>query len=160
MKRKTNLHIITCVVLLVLGLVSGSAEEQRSEWPLKGLPDEAHLAWQSLQVADVFAFGPIGIGGDTSSGELSMRILARYPNAVAIFQRIIRSCRTEGQLYALVALHALDPAAYAEARKNVAAEQRVSSQAGCIGGKVALADVLKEVDAGRYDTFVPKPPRR
>ena len=126
-----------------------------SEWPLKGLPDEAQLAWQALRDADVFSFGPLGVAAETSGGELAMRILTRYPNAVSIFKLAAVEASPEGKLYALTALHVLDRETYKWALQVKPQGGRVYLQAACIGGKEPVADVLKRIESGTYDKHVP-----
>src|SRR5688572_30272575 len=79
-----SVHTLMRTLLIVAVMMLATVRGVAADWPLKGLPDEAQLAYQVLCRADVFAFGPIGVGAFTSEGELSVRILMRYPNAVAI----------------------------------------------------------------------------
>ena len=141
-------------VVSLLGAVP--ATTLADDWPLKGLPDEAQLAWQALRRTDVFAFGPIGVAGETSEGELAMRILMRHPNAIAIFQRLTRSSTIDGCLYALSALRSLDRAAYAEVQSRLPRDQEVSLKEGCIGWKESAAEVLSKLESGKYDSVIPK----
>jgi len=138
-------------------LLAVTTHASTADWPLKGLPDEAQLAWQTLRSVDVFAFGPVGFAGETSEGELAMRILLRYPNAVSIFQLVASQSTPEGRLYALVALRSIDHDAYREALTKLTRNQKISLQATCVRGKESVSAIIANLEAGKYDPFIPKP---
>jgi hypothetical protein len=132
-----------------------SPERADADWPLTGLPDEAQLAYSVVSRSDVFAFGPVGFAGETSAGELAVRILTRYRKAPAIFQLIAEQSTPAGQLYALAALHVLDRPAYVKARAKRSLKTKATVQVGCIGGNESMSAVVKRIDAGTYDSFIP-----
>jgi hypothetical protein len=130
--------------------------------PLKNLPNDAELAYLALQRADAFAFGPVGFAAFTAEGDLAVRILVRHPKAIAIFQ-LIADRAGPGGLYALAALRALDRDAYEKSlpqfKASLARERRkkVTLQAGCIAHDELISEVLTKLEAGAYDSFIPKP---
>jgi len=150
-------------ILLATALLLVAFRVEANDWPLKDLPDDAQLAYLTLDRADAFAFGPIGFAAFTAEGDLALRILVRHPKAIPILQ-LIADHATPGGLYALTALHALDHNAYAESLPKFKASlsrfepgKKVTLQAACIAHEEPITDVLTKIDAGTYDSFIPKP---
>ena len=150
-------------IVLAIALSITAVRAVADEWPLKNLPDDAQLAYLALSRAEEFAFGPIGFGGFTAEGDLAVRILVRHPKAIAIFQ-IAAQRDGPGGLYALAALHALDRNAYNESLPKFKASlsrskpgKKVTLQAACIAHEELITDILTKLDAGTYDSFIPKP---
>ncbi len=149
-------------IFLAAALMLVAVRSEADDWPLKNLPDDAQLAYLALTGAQEFAFGPVGFAAFTAEGDLALRILVRHPKAVAIFQ-LVADRATPGGLYALSALRVLDRDAYNASlpkfKASLARERRkkVTLQAGCIAHDEPIADVLTKLDAGAYDSFIPKP---
>ncbi len=150
-------------ILLAAALTFIALRAEADDWPLKDLPDDAQLAYLTLDRTDAFAFGPIGFAAFTAEGDLALRILVRHPKAIPILQ-LIADHATAGGLYALTALHALDHRAYTDSLPKFKASlshlepgKKVTLQAACIAHEEPITAVLTRIDAGTYDSFIPKP---
>jgi hypothetical protein len=143
--------IVLAIALLI------AAVRCEADWP-----DDVQLAYLSLERADTFAFGPVGLAAFTAEGDLAVRILVRHSKSIAIFQLFADKANPAG-LYALAALHALDRDAYKKSLPQFKASlardprKKVTLQAACIAYDEPISDVLTKLDAGKYDSFIPKP---
>ncbi|HEV2763114.1 MAG TPA: hypothetical protein VGV38_08975, partial [Pyrinomonadaceae bacterium] len=146
-----------------------------AEFNLMRLSDVSQKAFSTLTDVKFFAVGGVGYSAETSEGEKALRTLLREPEAAEAFKSLLSRANPEGRLYALLGLRFADRYAYNKARTTPEPPLRdgllrggflkldagmVRVMEGCVGGTRAWKDILKEIDAGRYDwSFEPPPPR-
>ena len=108
----------------------------------------------------IFAFGPVGVSGRTSTGELAFRTLARSTNGPELFRSAAGAGTTAGNLYALCGIRLLDRPSF----NTLAAPLRttnlyVMTLSGCCGEQVSAQAVVKQITEGYYDPLFPKSKR-
>jgi hypothetical protein len=109
--------------------------------------------WEYLVVARRFAFGGVGVGGDTSTGEFAFHAVLRARNAPLLFKAVFVQGTEEGKLYALCGIRATarsDFDSYATILVGTNAE--VTIQSGCIVNEERAAEVVKRIRDGTYDS--------
>ncbi len=115
------------------------------------------MLYPSLAKTHSFAFGGVGVAGTTSPGESLFRQVLTSPNAAAEFHSILATGTPEAKLYALTALHVLEPASFTEAAAPLKKENpTVETIAGCMVMKQPTAGVITNIAKGRYDLFLDK----
>lgn len=107
----------------------------------------------------VFAFGGIGYAGTISDGERHLRSLLTGPNAVKLLESALATASPAGQLYALVGLRQKDSAAYRRAFDSLSRKDAtVTEMNGCIGHQESFRELVRQIDAGRFDAALSRPP--
>jgi hypothetical protein len=109
-------------------------------------------AFQTLKTASVFALGGVGFAGTTSDTEKALRVLLAQRDAVPALEALLKEARLEGKLYALLGLKWKDERAFrktASEYRSVAA--RATTMRGCIQAERPAAELVKEIEQGRYD---------
>ena len=102
-----------------------------------------------------FAFGGIGVAGTTSRGELAFREILKRPSAEKDFVELLASGNAQARCYALVALHSLNPKAYADRVRQFEHDQTdVSLIGGCIVTHEPMSSVVVNIGSGRYDSYL------
>jgi hypothetical protein len=102
-----------------------------------------------------FAFGGIGAAGTTSKGEIAFRQVLQQPSAEKDFVDLLTTGNPQARCYALVALHGLNPALYAERVREFEGNQsKVSVIAGCMIMEEPMASVVTNISNGRYDSYL------
>jgi hypothetical protein len=102
-----------------------------------------------------FAFGGIGYTGTTSKGELAFREILKRPSAEMDFTNLLASGNAQARCYALVALHSLNPKAYADRVPQFEHDQtQVSLISGCIVTGEPMSSVVVSIGSGRYDSYL------
>ena len=102
-----------------------------------------------------FAFGGIGAAGTTSKGEIAFRQVLQRPSAEKDFVDLLATGNAQARCYALVALHALNPALYAErVRPFEGDESKVTTIGGCMIMEQTMASVVTNIGNGRYDSYL------
>ncbi len=105
----------------------------------------------TLEHATLFAIGGIGIAGKTSSEEEAFRAVLKQAGSAAQFQRLLGTASPEGQMYALLGLRLLDKKAFdAALPRFLDRTDAVLTFSGCLGGKWAVQDLAKSIQAGQY----------
>jgi hypothetical protein len=113
-----------------------------------------------LASAKMFAFGGVGAAGIMSEGERNLRAVLDRPNASQQLQAAFPHATLAGELYILVGLRRCDRAAY----QRIFASLTPSSDAvevahGCMISRATFRQLLSEVQDGRYDDQLSRPPR-
>ena len=104
-----------------------------------------------------FAFGGIGVAGITSEGELAFQEVMARKTAGADFTALLDSGNPQARCYALVALHVVNPKAFAVQVKRFERDKTsVSTIGGCIIMAQPMSSVVANISAGRYDRHVKK----
>ncbi|HEV7406811.1 MAG TPA: hypothetical protein VGO11_27930 [Chthoniobacteraceae bacterium] len=117
-----------------------------------GLSPEAQDALDVLLRAESFCDGPIGIVGSTPDTLKAFRLLAKDPQAGAVFKHLVAKGSASGQLYALCGLYFTDDDYF---QKAAAALRRsataVEFHSGCFGCRMPVAAIVesKSPDAMR-----------
>ena len=102
-----------------------------------------------------FAFGGIGAAGTTSKGEIACRQVLHRPSAERDFVDLLTTGNAQARCYALVALHGLNPALYAErVREFEGDKSKVTTIGGCMIMEQTMASVVTNIGNGRYDPYL------
>jgi len=90
-----------------------------------------------------------------SAGERALREILKQPDAVARLEVLLPTASPAGKLYALLGLRVRDRAAYEPAlEKFRAIDAKVETARGCMLSQESFGDLVKEIERGRYDTFL------
>jgi hypothetical protein len=112
--------------------------------------EQAQKAFTAVKEAKQFAIGGVGYAGTISPAELAFRDVLAGPDALARCQSLVKEATAEGRLYGLLGLKRLDAKAYEAAapafQKN---DAKVSSASGCIVFKTTVAEIAKNIAAGK-----------
>jgi hypothetical protein len=120
----------------------------------------SHAFASSLEEANVFAIGGIGVTGATSDGEKALRAVLGQSDAITRLEKLLPHASSAGQLYILLGLRLRDPEAYKRARASCAErEGSVETIRGCMVGHEAFGNLVREIDSGRFDVLLKEPTR-
>ncbi len=146
MKRAT---IVTFAILLAISCNAAIAQ------------DTLPAAVQRLSKVGVFAFGGVGFIGKTSQGELDFRIVESQSPEVAAenFEKIFANGDDAAKIYALIGLRQFNKNRSNELFQSLEhSQEKVYTMRGCIMGPQSLADIVKAVHSGSYDSYLwPEP---
>ena len=134
------------VAAMLLGTVAQSAQ------PV----DET---FERLAKVEIFAFGPVGYAGTTSTGEKDYKVVLSRPTALADFERLYSSGNAMAKAYALVGIRNLSPERFrvlAEPMRN--SKEQVATMHGCIVSRESFGAVVKQIESGRYPHRDPPTP--
>jgi hypothetical protein len=124
---------------------------------LEGSPKSGTI--NEVASAKSFAFGGIGVAGTMSEGERALRAVLQREDASKQLQGALGHASLAGQLYILVGLRRCDPDAYREIARTL---PRVNDEAETIGGCIItplpFRQVVSQIEAGRYDQQLSRPP--
>jgi len=125
------------VLLLTLGIA-------RAEEPFDSTFDRlARVGW--------FGFGPTGIAGVISQGERDYYFIFSRSSAQEDFERLYQVGNLQAKCYALVALRMLSPGKYKQLSQTLrTGKDKVITVSGCFISHEAVADVIKQIDEGKY----------
>jgi len=116
--------------------------------------------YEYLIVSRRFALGGVGFAGATSTGEFAFRAVLRSRGAREVFKLVLSpgaQATEEGKLYALCGIRATDRAAFDRyAAFVVSTNAEVTTQSGCIVSHERVADVVKQIADGAYDSYCSK----
>ncbi len=143
----------TFVITLIAGIVM-----LQSGVSLAAIPENSPA--RDLAAAKSFAFGGVGVAGIMSEGERNLRAVLDRPNASQQLQAAFPQATLAGELYILVGLRRCDRAAY----QRIFASLTPSSDAvevahGCMISRATFRQLLSEIQDGRYDDQLSRPPR-
>jgi hypothetical protein len=145
---KTFAIILIANLALALLDVSLSAPSQNS-------------AARDLAAAKSFAFGGIGVAGLMSEGERNLRAVLQQSDASTQFQAVVTQATPAGKLYILVGLRKCDRAAYQKVSGSLAVpNDNVEVARGCMISKESFRQLLSEIQDGRFDDYLSRPPPR
>ena len=138
--------LIAGVVLPRLGVSAGNSSEDS--------------AVRDLAAAKSLAFGGVGVAGLMSEGERNLRALLDRADASQQLHAALSHVTSAGQLYILVALRRCDRAAYQKVFESLARSNGdVEVVRGCMICKEPFRHVLSQVQDGRFDYYLSRPPR-
>jgi len=138
--------LIAGIVLPQLGVSAGSSSE--------------NSAIRDLAAAKSLAFGGVGVAGLMSEGERNLRAVLDRPDASQQLQAALTHATPAGTLYILVGLRRCDRAAYQKVSDSLARPGNdVEVVRGCMISKEPFRQVLSQVQDGRFDDYLSRPPR-
>ena len=116
-------------------------------------------AVHDLTAAKSFAFGGIGVAGIMSAGEGNLRAVLAQPDASQQLQAALAHATPAGELYILVGLRKCDRAAYQKVSGSLAVpNDNVEVARGCMISKEPFRRLLSEVQEGKFDDYLSRPP--
>jgi hypothetical protein len=148
---------ISHIKALSLGLIAGIILSQ-SDLSLAAASENS--AARDLAAAKSFAFGGVGVAGLMSEGERNLRNVLDRPDASQQLQAALARATPAGKLYILVGLRRSDRAAYQKALDSLARpNDDVEVARGCMISREPFPKLLSEVQDGRFDDYLSRPPR-
>ena len=115
---------------------------------------------RDLAAAKSLAFGGVGAAGLMSEGERNLRAVLSLPDAAQQLQAALAHATPAGTLYILVGLRRCDRAAYQKIFDSLARpNEDVEVVRGCMISKEPFRQLLSEVQDGRFDDYLSRPPR-
>lgn len=120
-----------------------------------------NTAAHDLATAKSFAFGGIGVAGLMSEGERNLRAVLDRADASQQLQAALAHATPAGKLYILVGLRRCDRAAYQKISGSLAVpNDDVEVARGCMISKEPFRRLLSEIQDGRFDDYLSRPPPR
>ena len=137
---------ITAIVLSQLGTATAASSE--------------NSAVRDVAAAKSLAFGGVGVAGIMSEGERNLRAVLAQPDASQQLQAALAHATPAGKLYILVGLRRCDRAAYQKVFDSLGRpNDDVEVVRGCMISKEPFRQVLSQVQDGRFDDYLSRPPR-
>jgi hypothetical protein len=144
--KTLSIMLIAGIVFPQLGILAGSSSE--------------NSAIRDLAAAKSLAFGGVGVAGLMSEGERNLRAVLDRPDASQQLQAALAHATSAGTLYILVGLRRCDRASYQKMFESLAcANGDVEVVRGCMISKEPFRQVLSEIQDGRFDDYLSRPPR-
>jgi hypothetical protein len=114
---------------------------------------------RDLAAAKSFAFGGVGVAGLMSEGERNLRAVLQQSDASRQLQAALTHATPAGELYILVGLRRCDRAAYQKISGSLAIpNDDVEVARGCMISREPFRRLLSEVQEGRFDDYLSRPP--
>jgi hypothetical protein len=138
--------VIAGIVLSQLGVSAGNSSE--------------NSAVRDLAAAKSLAFGGVGVAGLMSEGERNLRAVLDRHDASQQLQAALAHATPAGTLYILVGLRRCDRTAYQKVFDSLSRSNGdVEVVRGCMISKEPFRQVLSQVQDGRFDDYLSRPPR-
>jgi len=142
---------------LIVVFIEGIALSQLG---ISAATSSENSAVRDLAVAKSLAFGGVGVAGLMSEGERNLRAVLDRPDASQQLQAAFAHATPAGKLYILVGLRRCDRAAYQKVFDSLARPGNdVEVVRGCMISKEPFRQVLLQVQDGRFDDYLSRPPR-
>jgi hypothetical protein len=143
----------TLITMIIAGIVS-------SQLGMSAGNSSEDSAARDLAAAKSLAFGGVGVAGLMSEGERNLRAVLERPNASQQLQAALAHATPAGKLYILVGLRRCDRAAYKKVFDSLGRpNDDVEVVRGCMISKEPFHQVLSQVQDGRFDDYLSRPPR-
>jgi hypothetical protein len=143
----------TLIIMLISGIVL-------SQPGISAATSSENSAARDLAAAKSLAFGGVGVAGLMSEGERNLRTVLERPDASQQLQAALTHATSAGTLYIMVGLRRCDRAAY---QKVFDALTRPSDDVevvrGCMISKEPFRQLLSQIQDGRFDDYLLRPPR-
>jgi hypothetical protein len=140
-----SLTPIAAILLMQSGILATTSPENT---PARGLAG-----------AKSFAFGGVGVAGLMSQGERNLRAVLDLPDASQQLQTALTHATPAGQLYILVGLRRCDRTAYQKISDSLAVPNGdVEVARGCMISREPFRRLLSEIQDGRFDDYLSRPP--
>lgn len=115
---------------------------------------------RDLAAARSFALGGVGVAGIMSEGERNLRAVLDRPDPSQQLQAALAHATAAGKLYILVGLRRCDRAAYDKAFSSLARpNDDVEVARGCMISREPFGQLLSQIQEGRFDDYLSRPPR-
>ena len=142
---------------LIIVVIAGIASLQPGVSASASFKDSAA---RDLAAAKSLAFGGVGVAGLMSEGERNLRAVLERPDASQQLQAALAHATPAGTLYILVGLRRCDRTAYQKEFDSLArSNDDVEVVRGCMISKEPFRQVLSQVQDGRFDDYLSRPPR-
>ena len=142
---------------LIVVFIEGIALSQLG---ISAATSSENSAVRDLAVAKSLAFGGVGVAGLMSEGERNLRAVLDRPDASQQLQAAFAHATPAGKLYILVGLRRCDRAAYQKVFESLArSNDDVEVMRGCMISEEPFRQVLSQVQDGRFDEYLSRPPR-
>lgn len=145
-----------------------SGPEHYPKFNVIELGQNGRKAYEKLLNAGLFAVGPVGLGAQTSEGELALHVLLAEKEATRALKSLINVASPEGSLYGLLGLRLADMGAFrleAENFKNrpespkrswasgrfATPKGQVMTARGCIIFYKPFQEFVSAIQSGDYD---------
>ncbi len=143
----------TLVIMLITGIVL-------SQLGISAATSSENSAARDLVAAKSLAFGGVGVAGLMSEGERNLRAVLQQPGASQQLQAALAHATPAGKLYILVGLRRCDRAAYQKIFDSLSRpNDDVEVVRGCMVSKEPFRQLLSQVNDGRFDDYLSRPPR-
>jgi hypothetical protein len=143
----------TLVIVVITGIVL-------SRFDTATASSSENSAVRDLAAAKSLAFGGVGVAGLMSEGERNLRAVLAQPDAAQQLQGALAHATPAGKLYILVGLRKCDRAAYRKVFDSVGRpNDDVEVVRGCMVSKEPFRQALSQVQDGRFDDYLSRPPR-
>ena len=143
----------TLIIMLIVGIVL-------SQPGILVATSSENSAVRDLAAAKSLAFGGVGVAGLMSEGERNLRAVLERPDASRQLQTALAHATPAGKLYILVGLRRCDRAAYEKVFNSPGRpNDDVEVVRGCMISKEPFRQVLSQVQDGRFDDYLSRPPR-
>ena len=143
----------TPIIMLVAGIVLSQAN-------ISSTFSSENSAVRDLAAAKSLAFGGVGVAGLMSEGERNLRAVLARPDASQQLQATLARATPAGTLYILVGLRRCDRVAYQKVFDSMARpSDDVEVVRGCMISKEPFRQILSQVQDGRFDDYLSRPPR-
>lgn len=138
--------LIAGITLSHIGILTGASSE--------------NSAARDLAAAKSLAFGGVGVAGLISEGEGNLRAVLAEPDASQQLQAAITHATPAGKLYILVGLRRCDRPAYQRVFDAIGhSNDDVEVVRGCMISKEPFRQALSQVQEGKFDDYLTRPPR-
>ena len=142
----------TLVIMLIAGIVL-------SRPGISAPTSSEDSAARDLAAAKFLAFGGVGVAGLMSEGERNLRAILERPEASHQLQAALDHATPAGTLYILVGLRRCDHAAYQKVFDSISRpDDNIEVVRGCMISKEPFRQVLSQVQDGRFDDYLSRPP--
>ena len=143
----------TLIILLIAGIVL-------SQLGISAGTSSENSVVRDLAAAKSLAFGGVGVAGLMSEGERNLRAVLERPDASQQLQTALAHATPAGMLYILVGLRRCDRAAYQKVFDSLARpSDDVEVVRGCMISKEPFRQLLSQIQGGRFDDYLSRPPR-
>jgi hypothetical protein len=142
--------------MLTVTLIAGIMLEQSG---VSVAATSENSAARDVAAAKSFAFGGIGVAGLMPEGERNLRGVLERPDASQNLPTALSHATPAGKLYILVGLRRCDRAAYQKVFDSLARpNDDVEVARGCMISRKPFRQLLSEVQDGRFDDYLSRPP--
>lgn len=119
-----------------------------------------NAAVRDLAAAKSLAFGGVGVAGLMSEGERNLRAVLAQPDASQQLQAAFAHATPAGKLYILVGLRRCDRTMYQKVFDSLGrSNDDVEVVRGCMVSKEPFRQALSQVQDGKFDDYLSRPPR-
>jgi len=143
----------TLVIVFITGIVL-------SQIDISAATPSENSAAGDIAAAKSLAFGGVGVAGLMSEGERNLRAVLAQTDASQQLQAALAHATPAGKLYILVGLRRCDRAAYQKVFDSLGRPtDDVEVVRGCMISKEPFRQLLSQIQDGRFDDYLSRPPR-